>query len=432
MKKLCLLLCLLMLLTACRSPWAQEPDYVQPVSFYYLSAAEGQVQGANSALYSEIHDLGAGVFTAKEVLERYLQGPESKQAALPFPAALKVQSAEIQDGLLTIEFSQDLQLNGMQQKLAEACLVLTMTQLPEIRAVQIGRHAPMQAGAFLLYDDSATSDQVTVKLYFSDANGRYLVEETRSRSFGTPEEIPTYILQQLLDGPHTQDSLPVLPEGTNLLGVELEGGVCTVNLSEAFWLNRPTTHGEARMTIFSVVNALTELSQIDSVQFRCVGVPLGDYRGIDLSRPLYREEPALGKDAPTSLDRVIYLPCGTEGKLAAVPMQIHQTAGRVGTDAVLNALLTFKPANGYENPFPDGTQVMDQETVGGTCTVTFNSAFGLCDEDPVQAQKAVRAVVATLCALDGIDRVQVQVNNTTLTQVDISRPMKTGTAWIVP
>ena len=84
-------------------------------------------------------------------------------------------------------------------------------------------------------------------------------------------------------------------------------------------------------------------------------------------------------------------------------MAIRQSSGKMGADAVLSALLSFKPANGYENPFPDGTALVEQHTRDGICTVTFNHAFALRNADPQQLRLSIRSVVATLCAMEQIN-----------------------------
>ena len=68
----------------------------------------------------------------------------------------------------------------------------------------------------------------------------------------------------------------------------------------------------------------------------------------------------------------------------------------------------------------------------GLCRVTFNSAFAQCDADPAQATLAVRSVVATLCGLSHIDRVQLDQSQAPLTSVDISEPIAPEESWFLP
>ena len=431
-----------LLLTACGlfpDPEAAAPEQH---TLYYLAAEDASYHGDQGALACEMRTLH-DIDDPKQVLLQYLAGPESSETCSPFPVQLELLDVKLEDGLLTIRVSDHwAAMSPVERTLAEACMVLTMTGFPEIEqlCIQTSAETPnqqadscLQAEDYLLYDDAVISDHVAVRLYFSDANGRYLVEEVRTRSSERPGALPDYIVNELLDGPEDENLLPVLPEGTNLLWVEIEQGVCTVNLSEAFSTNRPTDHKQARLAVFSLVNSLTELTQVESVRILCVGKALEDYAGLDLTRTLYREEMAIQdeKDSASCLDVTLYLPCGTR-QLVAIPAMVRQQSGRMGADAVLNALLSFKPANGYENPFPDGAALVNQITKNGICTVTFNSAFAQRCTSETQLQTAVRAVVATLCSMEEIRQVQVEILDYSAENKEVGVPLMPENNWFLP
>lgn len=420
---------------------AENSDMLQPVEFYYETVPDEAGGLSGSAIASETRDLGAETLSVEEILALYLKGPEGETLQSPFPQDLALESAELRDGVLTLTFNEAYaSLSGVQLTLANACLVYTMTQFSSVESVFLQTtgamltdqlSVPLRPEGFLLEDDSAANDQVTVKLYFSDENGRYLAEETRD-GFSEPEEdLPAYILQQLLNGPADSDHLTALPEGTSLLGVQLNNGQCVVNFSEEFLLNRPQNYAQARMAVLSVVNSLTELSEIESVRMLCAGQSIGTGYFMDLSGPLYRDETASAKTGGNLYDANLYLSLTGWDVLAPVPAQIRRTASRELALDVLNALIAYDGINGYENPIPDGSLVLDLTVKGDLCQVTFNSAFALCDADEAHASQAVHAVIATLCDLDGINRVQIEIYNTTLTNIDLSSPLTAEPAWIL-
>lgn len=287
-----LILPVLLLLSACQLPWQRQEETARTMDFYYLAAQSGSYGSTNSALVAEPWVLEKNADGPEEILRAYLRGPRQTGTASPFPSGLTGTVRSLEDSLLTVEVSEDWsQLTGTRLELARACLTLTMTQLSGVEQVQIclpdGREdrEPMTRTDYLLYDDWETNEQQTVKLYFSDANGRQFVEETRTCTLGAAE-LPNFILQELLKGPEQKDALPVLPEGTNLLSVQTTKGVCTVDLSEAFCSNRPESENQARLTVFAVVQSLTQLEQITSVRFLCESEPVTDYGGLDLSQPV--------------------------------------------------------------------------------------------------------------------------------------------------
>lgn len=438
-----LILCSFLLLGLCACGLAakpkEKPAPEQPVNFYYQADASDFSGGA---IQAEIRDLGPETLPVEEILALYFRGPVSDNLRSPFPADLAVDEASLSGGVLTLAFNDAYaSLSGVQLTLANACLVYTMVQFEGVERVCLQTagstlsgqlSVPLQAEDFLLVDDSDTNDQTTVKLYFSDENGRYLVEETRSRFFTFESDIPAYVLQQLLAGPQEDHALAALPEGTSLLGVQTEGGVCTVNFSEEFLLNRPQSYEQARMVVFSVVNSLTELPEIESVRILCAGEPVESGYDLDLTQPLCRDEAVMsGPVSSGSFDANLYVVLNDREALATVPTYVRRSDSRLLALDVLNALIAFKGINGYENPIPNGTLVVDLTEDDGLCQVTFNSSFALCDTDPEAATLAVRSVVATLCALDGIDRVRIQVYNSGLTHVDLSEPLTSDPAWVL-
>lgn len=438
------LLCgaLLLGLSGCRPASDSGGEMLQPVAFYYETVMDENTAWAGSAIAPEIRDLGPETLPAEEILNLYLEGPTAETLQLPFPQEVALESAELTNGTLTLTFNEAYaSLSGVQLTLANACLVYTMTQFAGVDSVLVQTtgsmltdqlSSPLRAENFLLEDDSATNDQVTVKLYFSDENGRYLVEETRSSFFASEADIPAYILRQLLNGPEGERALAVLPEGTDLLGVQVAGGLCTVDFSGEFLENRPQSYAQARMAVLSVVNSLTELSEIESVRILCDGQSIDMGYFLDLSKALYRDETAFYKQTGSQLyDANLYLTLDGWEVLAPVPVQVRRIANRELALDVLNALVAFEGLNGYENPIPKGTLVLDLTTAGGLCHVAFNSVFALCGEDETQAAQAVHAVVSTLCALDGIERVEIEINDGKLTGIDLSAPLTAEADWVL-
>lgn len=446
MKRLmALLLTAALLLAAGCAPREDAAAEQDGFRLYYPYAGEdaGSYAGALGALGYEMLPEDGEEADVAALLQRYLAGPASAELASPFPEGLSAEDYHIQDGCLTLVLSEEIQsLFGMDRTMAVACLVYTLTQLPQVESVFLDAGdgalsdgllaTALTRDHFLLFDDSFTSDQVELRAYFADRENRYLVAESRKGRFSTDQEMISYLVRQLMAGPSQEGSQRALPEGMVLLGVALESGICTVNFSEAFLTDMPKTHAGARMAVFSLVNTLTELTQVEAVQILCLGRTVEDYGGLNLSQPLHREEDALGQVGLTAsvLDATLYVSC--TGGLGTVPAYIRRTAGRSLEADLLNALLAFPSGNGYENPFPEGTMAVEVTTEDGLCRVTFNSAFAECDSDPAQARQAVRSVVATLCGLSHVDEVQLDQSQAPLTSVDLSQPMTPQDGWILP
>ncbi|PQQ67182.1 GerMN domain-containing protein [Acetivibrio saccincola] len=127
-----------------------------------------------------------------------------------------------------------------------------------------------------------------ITLYFSDYQAEYTVAETRKVEIkGSVEET---VFEELKKGPENKELYGVIPEGTRLLSIQTEDGVCTVDLSEEFVSNQPGGTAAETISINSIVNTLTELEHIDSVQFRIEGNVREVLIHHALDRPIKRNE----------------------------------------------------------------------------------------------------------------------------------------------
>ncbi len=438
-RALWVILALAVLLTGCslfvgmETPQTMEFYYCQPQNQNTQSLDYGSITGT-LATEDYVPKTDASM---EQIVADYLDGPRTEDLWAPYPAGLQVVSCSLEQGILTLIFNETWnQCTGLQKTMAQACLVSTMTQLPQVNQLRLATETDadietLVPSDYLVFDDFATNDWVTISVYFGGSDGRYLVRETRSCDL--PEEaLPAYVLRQLFSGPQSAEAKAVLPAGTTLLQVQVNQGVCTINLSEQFVSKAPEDHLQARLIVFSVVNTLTELPQVECVRFLCSGRTLGDYGGLDLSEALFREEAALDQeDGGLLLDTTLYLPCHTDGMLAPVPTQIRQTTGRMGEDSIINALLNFQPANGYTNPFPEDLMIADATVQDGLCRIVVNNALSQLNSHPEQAQLAVRSLVASLCSMESVNQVQIQIKDGTMTAVDLSQPMAADPTWMV-
>ena len=67
----------------------------------------------------------------------------------------------------------------------------------------------------------------------------------------------------------TRGVIATIPQGTKLLGISTDEGVCYVNLSEEFL--KPLPDVKESVSLYSIVNSLCQLPNIDKVQFAING-----------------------------------------------------------------------------------------------------------------------------------------------------------------
>lgn len=134
-----------------------------------------------------------------------------------------------------------------------------------------------------------TEEMVEVNLYFSDSQAMYLVPEKRKIS-----QIPSLARQaviKLIKGPESSEFYPTIPEGTQVNEVYIADDIVYVDLSEEIFKNHPGGSSGELMTVYSIVNTLTEIPPIEGVQILVGGNEMNSLVGhIDISMPLLRDE----------------------------------------------------------------------------------------------------------------------------------------------
>lgn len=357
--------------------------------------------------------------TYDEMFAIYFAPPTDPGLESPFPKGLSCRSACCRDKVLTVTLSKELEsLGGVDRSIASACLVYTLTQFDEVDGVCIqvegGAEAPvLYARDFVLEDLGAVNTETPVRLYFSDSNGRYLVPAEQKHYFADEGQIPAYIIAQLIEGPSEQGQLAVIPEGAVLREAAVdEKGLCTVDFSSEFLLNKPDTDLSERMTVLSIVDSLTELPQIEQVRFLVEGQPVGVYYHMDLSRAYGRDESAIHKARAglNETDATMYVGCWDEGRLVPVPVGLRENSQTSAPELLLLRLLNFEPVNDLSCPLPEKTAVQSLTVAEGVCRVDFSEEFLTAAGDASAKYRAVHAVADSLISLDEIDTVFITVN----------------------
>ena len=204
-------------------------------------------------------------------------------------------------GLLTLRLSADYTVtSSITEVLRRASLVKTLCQLEGIAAVEfyIGSQ-PMLTSAgkpvgMLTAKDFIDStgentefyQEAKVLVYFSGLLGDALTEANLKIVYDGTMATERLILQQLLEGPISDDMLPVIPKGTVLNKVTIRDGICYVDFNEKFMEKRDGITAE--VAIYSIVNSLTELSNVYKVQFLINGSVRKYYQNLDFSQPFER------------------------------------------------------------------------------------------------------------------------------------------------
>lgn len=106
-----------------------------------------------------------------------------------------------------------------------------------------------------------------VSLYFVNKSTRKI--EPEARLIDVKELITnpySVLINLLIDGPKNENHEKAIPDGTRLLEAKMEGDILILNFSEEFINNHIGSKTEEENTITSIVNTLTELTEVNYIK----------------------------------------------------------------------------------------------------------------------------------------------------------------------
>lgn len=147
-----------------------------------------------------------------------------------------------------------------------------------------------EGGEGMPIDPNPVREQVTLTLYFGDMNAEYLGREERTVDKGA-EPYEAILLNELIKGPQAQNLMKTVPPETKLMDIRVVDGTAFVNFSREFQTKHWGGSTGELLTIYSVVNTLTEVPGIEQVQFLVEGDKMESLAGhMDIQEPIRRDE----------------------------------------------------------------------------------------------------------------------------------------------
>ncbi len=289
-KVICLagILCILLLLTGCEKRDVSKSEYV----LYYTN--ENGTKLAEEAFEPEST-------VPSEILAEFLGAIEDKyaeRASASFPKELKILKYDWLENQLTIYFGKEYgELGKVEEVLFRAGLVRTVTQLEGIQYVSFvvneipladgsGNPVGLMSADSFVENDSSSYQMATLNLYFANKNGDKLIETTREVYYKSTTSLERLVVEQLIEGPEGE-AYPTIPSSTKILNVAVEDTICYVNLSDSF--SEAEHDVVAQVSVYSIVNSLTELPGVSKVQISINGDSKKSFREIvSLEEPFER------------------------------------------------------------------------------------------------------------------------------------------------
>ena len=115
------------------------------------------------------------------------------------------------------------------------------------------------------------------------------MKEIRRIQVARGESLEKLIVSELIRGPKSQNAGRTIPQETKIRSVETKDRVCFVNLSSEFVSKNNVGTSAELLTIYSIVDSLTELSNVDKVQFLIEGEKKDVYHHMVFNEPIERD-----------------------------------------------------------------------------------------------------------------------------------------------
>lgn len=275
----------------------EEANDEKTVSVYYVSNSETKVESHEYVLKSDIAEE-----QLQELVDCLSAIPQTPEYKAPLGMGFQVLSLDVQGERAMLDVDQAYStMPATTEVLVRAAIVRTLTQLDTIRYVGITVEGQqlydnageqvgwMNADQFIDNDGNEinTYELVRLKLYFANEDGDKLIAAYREKHYSTNTPLERFVVEELIAGPSGQvpGLYPAINPETKLISIMTKDGICYVNLDSGF-LN-VTNNVSVEVAVYSIVDSLVELSNINKVQILVNGeVPVNFFSNNTFERNL--------------------------------------------------------------------------------------------------------------------------------------------------
>lgn len=273
-----LLVTILTLLCGCKNNEPKEDGDVYQI--YEMNKEETTIRSREYVS----HEMDTQMLV-EELLEALKQPPQNTEMRAVITDPVELKDFSVTDETVMLDFGDtynDMSLTG--EVLFRAAIVRTLTQIDGINYVSVtvnGSPLNNMSGAPIgmmtaeqFIDNSGneinTEEKVNLNLYFANAAGDRLVKVNREIIYNSNISLEKLVMEQLVLGTHADETeqygvgMTINPD-TKVVSVMVSDGICYVNLDSSFLTQLGNVTPE--VTIYSIVNSLVELPNINKVQF---------------------------------------------------------------------------------------------------------------------------------------------------------------------
>jgi len=230
-----------------------------------------------------------------EVLTLLCSVPDNKELKATLTSGINIITYSYDGEQVIVSLGEKYkELSGTTEVLTRAALVRSLTNIPDVNYVMLtvnGESLTDFSGnaigamtADMFVNNAGTQvekveSKVTLRLYFANETGDGLVAVNRELTHNADlsnVSMEKLVVEQLISGPASDETFPTVSPDTKLVNITVKDGVCYLTFDSAMLtaVDNVTTD----VTIYSIVNSLVELSNINKVQISIDGNKDGKFR----------------------------------------------------------------------------------------------------------------------------------------------------------
>lgn len=220
----------------------------------------------------------------QEIIKNWQKKDESKKYKSPLNMGSGMLNCYIETNQLYVNMDDAYsKLSATDEILVRAAIVRTFTEIEGIDYVSIlvmgepltdiyGNPVGIMNAESFVYNDGDeinSNEESDLRLYYADETGTKLVQVVKNVEYNSNNSLEKTVVEQIIKGPNNAETYATVNPDTKIISISVADGICYVNLSNAFLSQ--TNPVSAEVAIYSIVNSLAELSNINKVHFMIEG-----------------------------------------------------------------------------------------------------------------------------------------------------------------
>ncbi len=247
-------------------------------------------------------------------------------------------------------------------------------------------------------------------IYYLDNEGVALKQKAVTLKGSTTDEKISEVLSLLTDEGESGDYNIAIPKTVEITGHEISNGILALHFTKSYKNLSPVPEVMLRA---AVVKTLMQLEDVNAVEFYVENQPLVDSNGKKLGAQ--NDETFLTSfgeetDDIESSRFTLYYVSDKGNSLVKVETTLYYTSNTALESLVLEHLAEDPQKSGARAAIAPGVRVLEVSVSDGICYVDLDQNF-LSQSTGISTQAAVYAIVDSLTELNGIDKVQILINN---------------------